>query len=58
MSTNDEDVTIRLPLGAVGAKGIGKDVFGKETVWKKQDDNAVALTVKAHQAYFLECQSK
>lgn len=58
VSTNGQDVDIRLPLGAVGAKGIGKDVFGKETAWKKLDDNTVALTVKAHQAYFLECESK
>ena len=58
VSTNGQDVDIRLPLGAVGAKGIVKDVFGKETAWKKLDDNTVALTVKAHQAYFLECESK
>ena len=58
VSANDKDVTVRLPLGAVGAKGICKDVFDKEVCWEPQDDHAVTLTVKAHQAYFLECESK
>ncbi len=60
MSINDEDVVIRLPLGAVGAeKPAGNvDVFGRTLQYQKIDENGISLTVKAHQAYLMECQVK
>ena len=60
ISTNGEDVKIRLPLGAVGAscpKG-DTDVFGKALEYSRLDDNSIALTVRAHQSYFMECRMK
>ena len=60
ISTEDRDVQIRLPLGAVGArcpKGT-VDIFGRELEWAKTDDNHIALIVRAHQSYFLECEMK
>lgn len=60
LSTKDRDVTIRLPLGAVGAaRPRGKsDVFGRELEYTVADENSIELTVKAHHAYFLECDMK
>ena len=60
LSTNDRDVTIRLPLGSVGAvtpRG-EEDVFGKKLEYRTLDRNSIELTVKAHQAYFMECELK
>lgn len=60
ISTAEEDVTIRLPLGAVGAaepKG-NADVFGRALEYRIMDDNSIALNVKAHQSYFMECRMK
>ena len=60
LSANDQDVTIRLPLGAVGAVGPKEDgdIFGKHLHYTAADSNSIALTVKAHQAYFMECELK
>ena len=58
LSTDDKDVKIRLPLGAVGAKAPRREIFGKELEYGQLDDAAVELTVKAHQAYFMECQMR
>lgn len=58
LSTADRDEKIRLPLGAVGAvspKGTA-DVFGKPLEYTMLDDHSIELTVKAHQAYFMECR--
>lgn len=60
ISTGDQDVNIRLPLGAVGAaapKGEA-DVFGKVLEYTRLDNNSIALTVKAHQSYFMECRMR
>ncbi len=60
ISTEDRDVKIRLPVGAVGASCPGEavDIFGKKLEYEKVDDNHVALIVRAHQSYFMECQMK
>jgi alpha-glucosidase len=58
ISTGDQDAQICLPLGAVGAscpKG-DRDVFGRALEYETLDGNSIAFTVKAHQAYFMECQ--
>lgn len=60
ISTGDQDVQVTLPLGALGAdcpKG-AMDIFGKELEYEKTDDNHIALTVRAHQSYFMECEMK
>jgi len=56
ISAEDRDVTIRLPLGAVGASCPKTEIFGRELECTRVDDHAVELTVKAHQAYFMECE--
>ena len=56
LSTEDQDVKIRLPLGAVGAACPKREVFGKELEFTRLDDTAIELTVRAHQAYFMECE--
>lgn len=60
ISTGDQDEAIRLPLGAVGAVSPKKDtdVFGKPLEYRTLDNNSIALNVKAHQSYFLECKMK
>ena len=60
ISTGNEEEQIRLPLGAVGAvspKG-ETDIFGKKLEYRQLDENSVALTVQAHQSYFMECKLK
>ncbi len=60
LSTNDQDVTIRLPLGAVGAaapKG-ERDLLGRKLEYAAKEENAIEFTVKAHNAYFMECEMK
>lgn len=60
ISTEDRDMRIVLPLGALGAsrpKGTA-DVFGRELDYEAIDDNHIALTVRAHQSYFVECEMK
>ena len=58
LSTEDKDVTIRLPLGAVGASVPKRDIFGKGLDFAPLDETSIQLTVKAHQAYFMECQMR
>lgn len=60
ISTSDKDETIRLPLGAIGAKcpKENNDVFGRELFYNITDENTITLTVKAHQSYFIGCEMK
>jgi len=58
LSNGETDTVIRLPLGAIGAEGIERELFDRCPQWKKLDDNAIELTVKAHQACFLVCTMK
>lgn len=60
LSTNDKDVTIRLPLGAVGAKKPkgNTDIFGRTLEYTAMDGNSIELKVRAHHAYFFECDLK
>ena len=58
LSTEDKDVTIRLPLGAVGASVPKREIFGKGLDFAPLDETSIQLTVKAHQAYFMECQMR
>ena len=55
ISAEDEDVTVRLPLGAVGAKCPARELFGRTLEYRKADEHSIELTVKAHGAYFMEC---
>ena len=57
ISTEDEDRTIQLPLGAVGAvKPSGEaDIFGRPLDFTKCDDHSITLEVKAHQSYLFRC---
>jgi len=56
LSTDDRDVEIRLPLGAVGAGLPKRELFGRPLEFRSQDDGSILLTVKAHQAYLMECE--
>ena len=60
ISTNPEDVTIRLPLGAVGAaEPVDRvDVFGRPLEYTRKEDGSIDLTVKAHGAYFMQCRMR
>ena len=58
LSTDDKDVKIRLPLGAVGAIAPKQEIFGKEMEYKQLDETSIELIVKAHQAYFMECEMR
>ena len=60
LSTNSEDVTIRLPLGAVGAEwpSGNRDIFGRELMFTQWDRNGIRLKVPAHQAFFFDCKMR
>ena len=58
ISTNDADVSIRLPLGAVGAEEPAQEVFDRELNWTKADENSVCLKVKAHESLLFSCKMK
>ncbi len=59
MSTADQDETVRLPLAAIGAKGIlgDCDIFGTPIkAVADADGKAVDMEVKANQAYMFACR--
>lgn len=58
ISTGDRKETIRLPLGAIGACGIRREVFDREVSWKPLDENSIEFTVMPHRSYFMECTMK
>ena len=58
LSTNSVETKVTLPLGAIGAKGIERDVMGSAVEWDVLDHNHVTLTLKAHGAHFLRCVMK
>ena len=58
LSTDSEERTITLPLGAVGAKGIRHDVLGHEVRWTTVDENHANLTLRPGEALFLELEMK
>ena len=57
LSTENEDRSIRLPLGAVGAvtPSDSKDVFDRILHFDAYDDHSVLMEVRAHQSYFFRC---
>lgn len=57
ISTDDNDKSIRLPLGAVGAvkPAEGYDIFGYPLVFSECDDHCVRMEVKAHHSYLFRC---
>ena len=57
ISTETQDVNIRLPLGAVGASEpeSGTDIFGTPLEYRAMADSSIELTVKAGQSYLLIC---
>lgn len=57
ISTESEDRTIRLPLGAVGAAKPAEktDLFGRDLVFTDCDAYSVSMLVKAHQSYLFRC---
>ncbi len=58
MSTGSEEQTIRLPLGAIGAKGIRAEATGRAVRWASLDENHIALTLAPWEGLFLECEMK
>ena len=58
ISTEDQDVKIRLPLGAVGATvPIGStDIFGTPLSYRLNADASIELSVKAGQSYLMRCR--
>ncbi len=58
LSTDDQERTITLPLGTIGAAGIRHDVLGRDVRWEKLDENHVRLTLAPGAGLFLECEMK
>ena len=58
LSQEQEDVTIRLPLGAVGASALesSSDIFGTPLVYRPLDSSSIELEVKAGQSYLFACR--
>lgn len=59
MSTGNEKETVRLPLAAIGAKGIAGncDVFGTPVACTAHaDGKSVYMEVEANQAYLMRCE--
>ncbi len=57
MSTKEAQA-ISLSLGAIGAKGIRRDLLGREVRWEPLDETHILLHLKAGEALFLECEMK
>ena len=55
ISTAEEDVTIRLPLGAVGADVPKEELFGRSVSFTPCDEHSILLTIPKHQSYMLDC---
>lgn len=58
LSTEEQEQTVILPLGAVGASGIKGDVLGHTVRWTKLDENHVTLTLNPGEGLFLELEMK
>lgn len=58
LSTDEREQTITLPLGAIGASGIGRDVLGHSVRWERLDENRIRLTLAPGEGLFLECRMK
>ena len=58
LSTDEQERTITLPLGAIGAAGIRQDVLGRDVRWEQVDKNHVRLTLAPGAGLFLECDMK
>ena len=58
ISAENQDVKIRLPLGAVGASVPigGTDLFGTPLSYRLNADASIELTVKAGQSYLMQCR--
>lgn len=58
ISTEKQDVKIRLPLGAVGASKPqnSTDIFGTPLEYRQMDNISIELTVAAGQSYLLACR--
>ena len=54
ISNSDADVSVRLPLGAVGAVRPKREVFGIKLTYTTQN-RCICLEVKAHHSYLFEC---
>lgn len=58
ISVGEQDEVIRLPIGAIGAKGLKTELFGKALDYTAQPDGSIFFTARAHQSYFAECAMK
>ena len=58
LSTDDQERTITLPLGVIGAAGIRHDVLGRDVRWEHLNENHVRLTLAPGAGLFLECEMK
>lgn len=58
ISAENQDVKIRLPLGAVGASVPigGTDLFGTPLSYRLKSDSSIELTVKAGHSYLMQCR--
>jgi alpha-glucosidase len=58
ISTEEEDKTIRLPLGAIGASCPDgtEDIFGRMLCWEEADKHSIRMKVGAHQSYLFSCK--
>jgi alpha-glucosidase len=58
ISVNDTDVSVRLPLGAVGASApVGReDLLGTAVEYTAGEDGSIRFTARAHTAYLMECR--
>ena len=57
ISTEAEDKSIRLPLGAIGAVRPSEqtDLFGSPVAFARLDDHSITMEVKAHRSYLFRC---
>lgn len=58
ISNEDEETKIRLPLCAIGAKNLKKEVFGSGFSCEVSEDGFAELIVPAGKSYLFECEMK
>lgn len=56
ISGEDEDIRIKLPLGAIGAKAPETEIFGKELIFTADGKGEAEILIRKGESYLFECE--
>jgi len=55
ISVSNQEETLEIPVGSIGAKLPGEDVFGNKLDYKQIDDRNVVFKAEPRKSYLMEC---